>query len=359
MLTCKVFKTKRRGVKYLERNIKIDYLKGLALILVVWLHTLPFEDIVIKGLSLGDITDTLAAVGVPIFFMLAGYFYEKKNEKGYLKKYELKLIKPYVISVIFYVLINISKGYFSGVTTDGYLSYLYDCLKSVRLRDFYYTQGYFGYHIWYLPALMLAILVGNFALKKNKLKGWVILGLIFNILGVFIPVLITKTLRVVTRDGIFFGIFYVVLGMYLSKHESKLEKLSSMDEKLHLNLIGLFSITSLLEGFIYVNYFDGVGDYILSTIPLSLLLIGLAFRKDESPIIVLTRFNFLAVLGRNSLLIYLVHPFIIELFYQLLTIINLGWLNDNMIWRLLYTPIVILVSYWLTLGINKLKQRKN
>ena len=205
---------------------------------------------------------------------------------------------------------------------------------------------------------MLAIFVGNLALKKNKLKSWLTSGMLLNIVGVLIPVLLIKNLRVFTRDGVFFGIFYVLLGMYLSQNEDQLQRLTSMSRGLHLKLIGLFSITSILEGFVYANYFDGMGDYYLSTIPLSLLLLGLAFRKDESTNTPNTKLNFLAVLGRNSLLIYLVHPFIIELFYQLLTFINLGWLNDNMFWRLLYTPIVILVSYWLALCINKLKPLK-
>lgn len=342
----------------LERNIKVDYLKGLALILVVWLHTLPFAKTVVNGLVLGDITDTLPAVGVPLFFMLAGYFYEKKNDKGYLKSYELKLLTPYAISVIFYVLLNISLSYGEKGKDLGYFSYLLESLKTIRVTDFYYTQGYFGYHLWYLPALMLAIFVGNLALKKNKLKSWLTSGMILNVVGVLIPVLLIKNLRVFTRDGFFFGIFYVLLGMYLSQNEDQLERLTCMNKALHLKLIGLFSITSLLEGFVYANFFDGMGDYYLSTIPLSLLLLGLAFRKDESTNTPNTKLNFLAVLGRNSLLIYLVHPFIIELFYQLLTFIDLGWLNDNMIWRLIYTPIVIVVSYWLALCINKLKPLK-
>lgn len=365
MLTCKVFKTEKRGVNYLERNIKIDYLKGLALILVVWLHTLPFAKTVINGLVLGDITDTIPAVGVPLFFMLAGYFYQKKNDTGYLKIYELKLVTPYAFSVIFYVLLNITLSFGSkNMDNLGYFSYLLESLKTIRVTDFYYTQGYFGYHLWYLPALMLSIYIGNLALKRNRVKKWLPMFSILHVIGILLPVLLIKNLRVFTRDGIFFGIFYVLLGMYLSQNEDKLQRLTSMSKKLHLSLIGLFSITSLLEGFIYARYFDGMGDYYLSTIPLSLLLIGLAFRKyestesDESTVVTNSKLNFLAVLGRNSLLIYLIHPFIIEVFYQLLTFINLGWLNENMIWRLIYTPIVILVSYWLTLCINKLKPKR-
>lgn len=344
----------------MTRNIKVDWLKGFALILVVSLHTAPFAKLVINGLVLADIAETIPAVGVPIFFMLAGYFYQKKNRVGYLKSYESKLLIPYVISVVFYLLLNITLIFDSNNPKGlDYFSYILDSLKTVTATDFYYTQGYFGYHLWYLPALMLAIYIGNLALKRNRVNKWLPFFTVVHIIGILLPVLFIKELRVFTRDGIFFGIFYVLLGMYLSQNEDQIERLTSMSKALHLKLIGLFSITSLVEGFVYAKYFDGMGDYYLSTIPLSLLLLGLAFRKDDSSIEVLnSKLSFLGVLGRNSLLIYLVHPFIIVLFYLLLDFINLGWLTSNMIWRLVYTPIVILLSYWLTLCINKLKTKR-
>lgn len=135
----------------------LDLLKFLVAFLVIANHTSPFVsfspqlDFLFSGV--------LTRIAVPIFFMSTGFFYfrkwtgdplrDNKALYGYLKK----IGKLYFTAILIYIPLNVYTGYFTKEFT------LYSLLKDVVF------DGTF-YHLWYLPALMLGIMVTSFLYKK-------------------------------------------------------------------------------------------------------------------------------------------------------------------------------------------------
>ena len=70
-----------------ERNITLDVAKGLAMILVVWLH------------AEGPYFAYISRLTVPAFFMVSGYFYNVDNS---FKKYFIRRVNTLYIPFVFW-----------------------------------------------------------------------------------------------------------------------------------------------------------------------------------------------------------------------------------------------------------------
>lgn len=96
--------------------------------------------------------------------------------------------------------------------------------------------------------------------------------------------------------------------MYLkSKEEIIREKLKNKISCIYILFILLFTLTSLIERFIYDSVFIKTGDIYISTIPLSILIFALCITKIKE------KDNMICRVGRKSFGIYVVHIGVINI----------------------------------------------
>lgn len=191
-----------------------DAFKWLAAFLVVAIHTSPLESIWPYGDFL--LTRIAARLAVPFFFMLTGYFTVQ------VKKTEKKLFLLYLGVTCLYLPVQIYK-YMGGETfTAGRI-----------LKDIFFDGTF--YHLWYLPACMLGLVLMTLLLKCGKENALAISILLYviGLLGdsyfglVRLSPFLSKvydgmfTCFSYTRNGIFMAPLFLLLGRLFREQEKK------------------------------------------------------------------------------------------------------------------------------------------
>lgn len=191
-----------------------DAFKWLAAFLVVAIHTSPLESIWPYGDFL--LTRIIARLAVPFFFMLTGYFTVQ------VKKTEKKLLLLYLGVTCLYLPVQIYK-YMGGETfTAGRI-----------LKDIFFDGTF--YHLWYLPACMLGLVLMTLFLKCGK-ENAVAISILLYVIGLlgdsyFGLVRLSPVLSKVydgmftcfsyTRNGIFMAPLFLLLGRLFREQEKK------------------------------------------------------------------------------------------------------------------------------------------
>ncbi|SDX94687.1 acyltransferase family protein [Paenibacillus sp. CF384] len=201
----------------------LDWLKFIVAIMVVANHTGPFlsysttADFVLSNL--------LTRIAVPVFFMTAGFLFYRKltgdpaKDRKALYSYMRRTGKLYLIAIVLYIPLNVYKGYFSDSFT------VYSLIKDIVF------DGTF-YHLWYLPALMLGLLITYVLYQMKSMNamlaiagGLYIVGLLgdsyYGILpsGSVITQMYAGMFNVFdyTRNGFFYAPIFLALGAWAAK----------------------------------------------------------------------------------------------------------------------------------------------
>jgi len=287
----------------------VDYLRGIAIILVVYHH-------VRVGIERSHITVPAALVNanmifysfrMPLFFMLSGIFISRSLQKksaGQIAgiKFE-KLLYPYFIWAFIQISLQLLFGHFTN-TTRGLIDYTYIFYQPRYLDQF-----------WYLPALFNATMF--YLLIKTKLKP---AGLSHLILALFLYFLSPYFQRIsIISDWMEFYVFFaigdVISELFFKQQAQKffnntrtfiiIIPVFIVAQLYYLkNDIGYTTLLTDLES-IKQNYLSHLG---YQTIFLFIALIGcitmfkLAFLLQRLHV-----FSFLRVLGYHSLQIYVMH----------------------------------------------------
>ena len=149
------------------RNASIDLFRYICAVLVVAIHTRPFEEF---STFLGFFfSQVLTRVAVPFFFVVAGYFYIAKLEKG--KTPFFKYIKRLLVTYLLWSMVYYAYDFFS----EGVLS----------IKSFVYSFLINGscYHLWFFPAIIFAVCLTTFLYKIKCKKVVVPLSLILYAVG--------------------------------------------------------------------------------------------------------------------------------------------------------------------------------
>ena len=204
----------------------VDIAKFLFAIGVVAIHAGCFagEDTISWVVMHG-----LLKLAVPFFFCAAGYFFYKSLKKSNdTKATTKKYIKRLLIPFVFWLTINLP------VVVVGYLndgnSFFEILLKLLRDLIFYPWGA-----MWFVSALIVAVLLIVPFYKKHKLKNAVIIGLALYLVGLVFNTyyfvvhatplqgLVDSVLQFAgsMRNGVFEGMFFVSIGMYIAELQSE------------------------------------------------------------------------------------------------------------------------------------------
>lgn len=184
----------------------------------------------------------LSNLAVPVFFITAGFFLFSKTERQSpgegrvsVLKYCKRIVKLYLLWSVIYLPIDYL-NWVNGGRQEGaaailnYLQSFFFCSTTVQL--------------WYLPALAVAVILVWAAYCKG-LKVWQILavgGILFavgcisdnwyfnqrlpmglqRLLGLYFRYFMT------VRNGVFYGVFFVALGLWFAKNKREIPLLCSL-----------------------------------------------------------------------------------------------------------------------------------
>ena len=214
----------------------IDRFRIVAAFLIVGIHTYPLVSIS-EDLNFGMI-HVFARIAVPFFLMVTGYFVlSRKSIAGFLKKTALL----YAGATILYLPVSL----YAGSYADGNI--VVAVAKNIMF------DGTF-YHLWYLPALMIGVLLIDALSRRFSLHtifgftlGLYMLGLLGDsYYGITEKIPLLKAVYDIafhvfsyTRNGLFYAPVFLVMGAIMAKSEYQIKKQASLAAFAHGNQLSV------------------------------------------------------------------------------------------------------------------------
>lgn len=200
----------------------VDIFKMICAILVMLIHTKPFENIFWVDAAVGMVT----RFAVPFFFTVSGYFLFKKVSQSPEKKwsivgkYLLRLLRFYIIWFIIIRLADIVVGRWTLQSFSYYL------------KQFFFTTD--GSPLWFVAALMWAVILYSVLMTLLKPKTIFAVGIIFLIIGYCFSTLlrvtgnwpVVQSLKPIVsfigvQGSLFFAFPYVALGALMTQKKQE------------------------------------------------------------------------------------------------------------------------------------------
>ena len=325
-----------------QRNWRFDYLKGIACIIVILLHV-PLPGII------GDGIIYACRFSVPIFFMITGYYTEKKDNRWIFNKIR-QLLSKLLIAEVFYGIWKL----FLHIVMDGKtiseffenVAFLKNPVKTVFCGSFF--NGVF----WYIYAVIWAYVL---VVLLRKVK-WIFNDL-FCIISSLILIVIMVAGRFVLQNlidindytflfcnALVFGLPMMMIGMFFSRNENSIKEQISLKKNVLMLFAGLMV---MVAEYIFSRQYM---DFHFSTLIISLSVFLFAFVYDKNSIFLKKLFT---VIGQKlSLWIYLDHMFANQLCQ---VIANYFGVLENKIYRYIHPFIVIILSIVIAYIIYKVK----
>ncbi len=280
----------------------LDYFKIAAALLVVAIHTSPLSHYSVEADFL--LTRVVARIAVPFFLMVTGYFilpqylFDKSADPSALLRFIRKSALLYLVATIIYLPINIYAGHFEQV----------DVFSILRMIAF---DGTF-YHLWYLPASIIGIMLVYLLSRKLPFKGIMWIALLLYCLGLLgdsyfgviakVPILSSLYdtgfhLFSYTRNGLFYTPVFLAMGAWLSHSSHLCTKKTS--------IAGFFASVLIMsaEGLVLRHFeFQRHDSMYFALLPCMFFLFQLMLSWDKKPV---------KSLRTISLWVYLIHPLFI------------------------------------------------
>lgn len=276
----------------------VDYLKGIAIVLVVYRHVLigiERSGIVIPKI-LVDANMVFYSFRMPLFFILAGMFISGSLRKRSVGEFAIikfeNLLYPYLIWAFLQVTLQIVFADFTN-SGRGIIDYAYILYQPRNLDQF-----------WYLPALFNATMIYFLLKKKFKVpvSAQLLLGMTLYILATYISGISMLS------DWMEFYVFFA-LGDAISAYFFK-ENVQRFFSKSWLlpAIIPLFAVAQWVylrhpENY-YLDTLQGKMEFLGISLVGCLTMLILAFRLQNLGIL-----KFFRILGFHSLYIYVMHVF--------------------------------------------------
>lgn len=205
------------------QNHMLNCEKALACILVIILHC-EFPTLV------GSVINIFARIGVPLFFMISGYFAISEDYDKTKKKLKNKISRTFKL-VLLYYLLNIIfdvvvKCYMFKVITISEIVVTLTNLNNIKDAIFW-NRTLIGIGGWFLPALMFCYVIVYFIYGKNQMHNAhnLILSLF---VGYFIISRMTSNPVWYSRNWLFDGLPFFLLGNYCALNKERIDKVSNL-----------------------------------------------------------------------------------------------------------------------------------
>ncbi len=291
-----------------KRNLSIDYMRMIAAVLVVIIHTHPFMGF--NPLLDYSILDVLPRIAVPFFFAISGFYFIKAPKEKQLKQI-LNIVKEYCIITLIYTVFKISVSVIAHSELEfSIFGFIFN----------FFTVGV-EYHLWFFPALiysMLAFYFWNLIFKNKMIKLACAVSVVLYLIGLlgcsYYDIGIKLPGATLLFDNAYFEIirrlFLMGLPFFASGYLAGLlnEKFSS---KASLKSLVTFSVLFLIE--IYTLYYLKIYNTVVITLFLYPLTISLIWYLVSNPSY---KNEQLGKFCKNtSMMMYYYHPLLLTVLY--------------------------------------------
>lgn len=321
----------------------VDLFKMFCAILVMMIHTKPFENNYWLDAGIGMVT----RFAVPFFFTVSGYFlFQKISEQPEKRKdivvhYLLRLIRFYVIWFIVFRAVDIAlEGSFLGVW--------------YYIRQFFFTAD--GSPLWFMNALIWAVVLVYLMNLWFKKKTIFIIGIVFLTIGYCLSTLlsITEDTEIVNifkpvigfigiQNGLFFAFPYVAMGALLAEKPIKAENGKN------LVYIILFFVCLGAESIFAVLKLKATFTFMwISVVPMTWFTVKLLLSLEikSNPIHYTIR--------KISTLFYVLHVIVFKLLQRLFVVIHISCI-DSM--NLIITICTLMITFGVSYGFFLLSKK--
>lgn len=280
-----------------SRNASLDALRVLSLVGVVTLHVAVggFND----NKALAFVLDELTRFAVPAFFILSAYFWKPDQLAAPLKltlRVAARVLPAFLLWTAVFVL-HKQLPHLDRPVLD---------YSRTGLLLLLWTGGP-GFHLWFLPALVVSTAIVTLA---GRYLGWrwtLALSLLLFVSGTIIgayskPLFGHGFPFWMDRNGLFFGPIFLTAGVLIRRHRDDLATILLWG--IIAAVLG-FALLQIAEGLFIVGRYPMGHDYSLSTLGYA-LAVFLLFTRLE------LRGRFISALGKATFTAYLVHPLILN-----------------------------------------------
>lgn len=296
-------------------NIILDIAKLICAFLIVGIHTNLFWE---SNVELNFLfVQVLPRIAVPFFFMISSYFFakgiekrEEKQRKEYVRKKITYLIKLYIQITIVYIIVLFIKGDINITwSTMGH-----------HITTFFARGSY--YHLWFLIALIYNTILYNKLRKYNKIIFLIsilcyVLGILFHSYRFIIQEnslfrwLFNHSYLYDTFRGIVTYAFpFYWLGVIIAR-------IKPIDKK----TVKIGMIVSIILFFIEIYTLHNFNYNKSYTI--TIFLYPMCFFVFYQLTMIQRTSNLKIDLGKISLLIYLLHPLMIEIVIKVFKLLKI------------------------------------
>lgn len=199
-----------------ERNTYFDFLRGLAIIMVVGIHTFPAESVSIDTVHglISIVVRQILNAAVPIFLAISGFFIANRDYSmgshrhiDFLKRQVKKIYIPALIYSIPWFLLDFHAN-----------------PENIGIKIANYT--FCGYSIYYFVALIVQYYILSPLLARINNSGGVILTTLLSTISILLITYLLKIKHFAIPLLVYAGPFpvwiaFFFLGMYFSKHPYK------------------------------------------------------------------------------------------------------------------------------------------
>ncbi len=311
----------------------MDFMKSVSIFFIVIIHTMPFYKL---DPDISFTINTFARFAVPLFFIISGFFFSKnvtKKEGNYFRKYIKKIILCYMFGALFYAAVDyfFYRGYPFSLYSLFY-AYTEVIVMLPGITIAWFEQSY---HLWFLQALVISILILYVFMDNWKIL--LVLSYILHFTGLFGESYKgIFSMEIPICCAMFFGIFYCTLGHAFAVYEDKIRALK-INGYVFLFVGLLFGVLQHYEHVIlYKNYNCAeYASYFFFTFPFAAFLFLFAMKTDiTSP---------LNDIGKNVLAVYLVHLFVIKQIDIVSGIYAIE--TQTYTYQYMYAPLAYILSY--------------
>lgn len=236
----------------MSRNKCIDTVKGIACVLVLFIHY-PFPGVI------GQLIKAIGRSSVPFFFMVSGYFYDKHRDNGCWEFGEKAIFSNGILLICGFVVSELFLFVQSGS--------IYSILKRqvafdniLKLIIFNNTGSI--YHLWFLIALIYCYIIWMVIdLKHKKIETRTVKRMVIIVIVIcyVIEILSAKAEFYQTylyRNWLFIGMPFFSLGVIYEEEK--------YDERTNVLLMLFCIILTIVEFFIIGNVELYVGSVLLA-----------------------------------------------------------------------------------------------
>lgn len=289
-----------KGCKLRKNYLELDYLKGIGIILVILGHSFSFTRFELlnkeKYFIYYYIFKFIYSFHMPLFFIVAGFLSNREYE---IKAFYISKIKRLLIPYIFINIIDyIPRHLFSGFVNNS---------SNSLVRVIFYS----GVTTWFIYTLFMIFLIfpilDKFIFRKDKYRLF-----LYFLLGINMFNLEIFNVNIFTLNRIVFYLTYFYFGYVLKNYYEKFQENKYFNNNFIFIILIIFSIC-----FLYKYSENNITKVIYPFIGFTLFLKFSLYLKNCRKV------KFLEFCGKNSLIFYLLEPFLeqyIELAWYILLI---------------------------------------